>query len=85
MLSLYIKSLIFPGNFVASSALPKYVSYIIVIISTADHCLVSAHLALFIKGLVVNLLLMSSQNYLSYLPTPPFGQDMTQGQFVSGV
>ena len=22
---------------------------------------------------------------LSYLPTPPFGQDMTQGQFLSGV
>ena len=22
---------------------------------------------------------------LSYLPTPPLGQDMTQGQFVSGV
>ena len=21
---------------------------------------------------------------LSYLPTPPFGQDMTQGQFLSG-
>ena len=24
-------------------------------------------------------------NDLSYLPTPPFGQDMTQGQFLSGV
>ena len=23
--------------------------------------------------------------YLSYLPTPPLGQDMTQGQFLSGV
>ena len=22
---------------------------------------------------------------LSYLPTPPLGQDMTQGQFLSGV
>ena len=22
---------------------------------------------------------------VSYLPTPPFGQDMTQGQFLSGV
>ena len=22
---------------------------------------------------------------LSYLPTPPIGQDMTQGQFLSGV
>ena len=25
------------------------------------------------------------RNYLSYLPTPPLGQDMTQGQFLSGV
>ena len=24
-------------------------------------------------------------NLLSYLPTPPLGQDMTQGQFLSGV
>ena len=24
-------------------------------------------------------------NKLSYLPTPPLGQDMTQGQFLSGV
>ena len=23
--------------------------------------------------------------YLSYLPTPPLGQDITQGQFLSGV
>ena len=23
--------------------------------------------------------------YISYLPTPPLGQDMTQGQFLSGV
>ena len=23
--------------------------------------------------------------YLSYLPTPPLGQDVTQGQFLSGV
>ena len=23
--------------------------------------------------------------YKSYLPTPPLGQDMTQGQFLSGV
>ena len=23
--------------------------------------------------------------YLYYLPTPPLGQDMTQGQFLSGV
>ena len=23
--------------------------------------------------------------FLSYLPTPPLGQDMTQGQFLSGV
>ena len=26
-----------------------------------------------------------SPTYLSYLPTPPLGQDMTQGQFLSGV
>ncbi len=24
-------------------------------------------------------------SYLPYLPTPPLGQDMTQGQFLSGV
>ena len=24
-------------------------------------------------------------SYTSYLPTPPLGQDMTQGQFLSGV
>ena len=23
--------------------------------------------------------------YLSYLPTPPLGQDVTQGQFLSGI
>ncbi len=23
--------------------------------------------------------------YISYLPTPPLGQDMSQGQFLSGV
>ena len=23
--------------------------------------------------------------FISYLPTPPLGQDMTQGQFLSGV
>ena len=27
----------------------------------------------------------SCMNLLSYLPTPPLGQDMTQGQFLSGV
>ena len=26
-----------------------------------------------------------STSTLSYLPTPPLGQDMTQGQFLSGV
>ena len=26
-----------------------------------------------------------SLDELSYLPTPPLGQDMTQGQFLSGV
>ena len=25
------------------------------------------------------------QNEWSYLPTPPLGQDMTQGQFITGV
>ena len=24
-------------------------------------------------------------SFVYYLPTPPFGQDMTQGQFLSGV
>ena len=27
----------------------------------------------------------SNDLLLSYLPTPPLGQDMTQGQFLSGV
>ena len=27
----------------------------------------------------------SELKLLSYLPTPPLGQDMTQGQFLSGV
>ena len=27
----------------------------------------------------------SSVTWWSYLPTPPLGQDMTQGQFLSGV
>ena len=28
---------------------------------------------------------LEKNNFLSYLPTPPLGQDMTQGQFLSGV
>ena len=32
----------------------------------------------FMRGILLLLLL------LSYLPTPPVGQDITQGQFVSG-
>ena len=32
-----------------------------------------------------NVLCVSSLSSLSYLSTPPLGQDMTQGQFLSGV
>ena len=38
------------------------------------------------KILIVNIwLIIKSPNLYSYLPTPPLGQDMTQGQFLSGV
>ena len=43
------------------------------------------------KNLFVSLDLVKEKNAteisnsLSYLPTPPLGQDMTQGQFLSGV
>ena len=30
-------------------------------------------------------MLRSAIDWISYLPTPPLGQDMTQGQFLSGV
>ena len=29
--------------------------------------------------------LFNAKSHLSYLPTSPLGQDMTQGQFLSGV
>ena len=44
------------------------------ILPTINHS-TSAHLQLVIFTIV----------YLSYLPSPPLGQDMTQGQFLSGV
>ena len=28
---------------------------------------------------------LEDKTYLSYLPNPPLGKDMTQGQFLSGV
>ena len=38
-----------------------------------------------LKGLKCNTLEMTLKPSLSYLPTPLLGQDMTQGQFLSGV
>ena len=35
------------------------------------------------SGLVQAIIILFTLS--SYLPTPPFGQDMTQGQFLSGV
>ena len=29
--------------------------------------------------------MLKKESQRSYLPTPPLGQDMTQGQFLSGV
>ena len=38
-----------------------------------------------IRNEIGNPSLNPGQSYLPYLPTPPLGQDMTQGQFLSGV
>ena len=35
------------------------------------------------QNMVLDVSLLNTA--LSYLPTPPLGQDMTQGQFLSGV
>ena len=35
--------------------------------------------------IVIGVLGTVTKGLLSYLPTPPLGQDMTQGQFLSGV
>ena len=37
------------------------------------------------EPLMISFILRSTYDLLLYLPTPPFGQDMTQGQFLSGV
>ena len=38
------------------------------------------------EGVGMSLNKPNQKQYLfSYLPTPPLGQDMTQGQFLSGV
>ena len=35
--------------------------------------------------IILSLLFLILFKFLDYLPTPPLGQDMTQGQFLSGV
>ena len=35
--------------------------------------------------IIMNVVKLKSFKYWYYLPTPPLGQDMTQGQFLSGV
>ena len=44
----------------------------------------SLSLSLYIY-IYIYVYLVEVNNGLSYLPTPPLGQDMTQGQFLSGV
>ena len=45
----------------------------------------SLYLLSLLHELTANLYANRWKNPLSYLPTPPLGQDMTQGQFLSGV
>ena len=46
----------------------------------------AGNLSLEVKGDIVILpYQFQLSDQLSYLPTPPHGQDMTQGQFLSGV
>ena len=60
--------------------------------SSQDSCQQSKCAKIFEHGVWVALAIGYSQKrisltllLLSYLPTPPLGQDMTQGQFLSGV
>ena len=54
----------------------------IVVLGTVTDGLVQGLVVLAIRVRVETIKL---QYCLSYLPTPPLGQDMTQGQFLSGV
>ena len=48
-----------------------------------DYCVLSINVPIRKKS--GNLLMILIYLIYIYLPTPPFGQDMTQGQFLSGV